>query len=154
MKKILLVSIIGLVLFGCDKKQVTEDMLIGDWKCMYKMDTWKNGVHSDKIDTWVYNRFIDDSIRQADNINMKFFKKNGQLYRNIGGESKAFNLAIYYDQPEETESYTIAHTKTIRAIDYLSDDKFKINLIREIHSDIEEDYTKFQMAMTCDRKKE
>lgn len=36
MKRILIISLVSLTLFGCGDKSVTEDMLIGKWICHYQ----------------------------------------------------------------------------------------------------------------------
>jgi hypothetical protein len=53
MKKFLLISLIGFALIGCGGKEVTEDMLIGDWKCKGSEQTakWKNGLFQDYLPT-------------------------------------------------------------------------------------------------------
>ncbi|MWN91336.1 hypothetical protein GQ597_11575, partial [Gilliamella sp. Pra-s65] len=49
MKRILLISLVSLVLFGCKEKKVTEEMLVGDWRCDFaqQIAKWKDGAFQD-----------------------------------------------------------------------------------------------------------
>lgn len=49
MKRIALIGLVSLALFGCGEEKVTEEMLIGDWRCdaTKQHEKWENGVLQD-----------------------------------------------------------------------------------------------------------
>lgn len=49
MKKIILICLVSLALYGCGEKKNTEEMLVGNWKCdlTQQVANWKNGTFQD-----------------------------------------------------------------------------------------------------------
>lgn len=49
MKRIISIFLVGVALFGCSEKKVTEDMLVGSWECtlIQQEADWKNVLFQD-----------------------------------------------------------------------------------------------------------
>ena len=116
MKKILLIIlfIFPFSLFA-DEKRVTEEMLLGDWECVFTIyySKWKNGA------------FQDYGEPQIKKVKHRFLKKNGVFFyiRGEGNVHEDFGLNDFYDKQEIRSSVNSLQT---RSIEYVSDDKFII----------------------------
>lgn len=143
-KKLLTISLAVLVLIGCGKKEVTEDMLIGTWKCQYidSKLSYKSGdelspIHSLKI------------------FYVSYIRKNEQLY------------AIKKDGNNEEElfDFTLRSNETIHPKDgssmefesqynYVSNNEFN-HIFEQKHFLPGNDNFEFKVSMTsnCRRDK-
>lgn len=142
MKRIILISLVSLALFGCEEKKVTEEMLIGDWECntTQQIAIWDNGV------------FKDDDKLALDNgrMSIKFIKKDGKLFGvNDKSEAVPFNLETLYNKPEYSGYSGEVKVKGKTTIEYISIDKFKLSFINEATN-----VKKLKLELVCERVKQ
>lgn len=85
MKRIALISLVSLALFGCGEKKINEEMLVGDWECniTQQLAKWKNGafqeygeVKSEK--TLVTYKIYDGVIIRT--LPIELFKNDWESY--------------------------------------------------------------------------
>ncbi|OCG77389.1 hypothetical protein A9G42_05655 [Gilliamella sp. Nev6-6] len=142
MKRILLISLVSLALFGCEEKKVTEEMLIGDWRCDFaqQIAKWKDGAFQD------YGK-----IERGKDL-IKYFMKDGTLYFNFGNPtSYPFNLASYYDQSEIIKFLDNHNIKQQKSITYISHDKYEtVDVMEDIYTNNSENI-KTKTKLVCER---
>ncbi|OCL23981.1 hypothetical protein A9G07_03840 [Gilliamella sp. wkB72] len=147
MKKLILMSLVSIALFGCEEKKVTEEMLIGDWECDFAQQVakWKDGA------------FQEYGEIERDKGPIKYFMKDNVLYFNFGlPTSYPFKLNSYYDQSEIINQLDNHKIKSKKSITYISPDKYKvIDVMEDIYtndSDSSEN-NKTKTEYVCERVK-
>lgn len=150
MKKVLLISLFSLFLFGCVEKKVTEEMLIGYWECtsIGQYAKWKNGVFQD----------YGDAIKQNKSTTYKIY--NGILMKGRGtditnGEwqSVSANIAVQDLKNLKISNNIILYTTS--KLEYISDREYKQSgIIEYIYPDLSEDEqmdrnSKFRFEESC-----
>lgn len=148
MKKLILISLVSIALFGCEEKKVTEEMLVGDWDCDFAQQVakWKDGA------------FQEYGEIERDKGQIKYFMKDNVLYFNFGNPtSYPFKLNSYYDQSEIINQLDNHKVKSKKSITYISPDKYKvIDVTEDIYTNdsdsSENNKTKFEYI--CERVKQ
>ncbi|WP_085165758.1 hypothetical protein [Gilliamella bombi] len=111
MKRILIISLVSLALFGCGEKKVTEEMLIGKWIChkqgLYNIEKTSTDKRNYEINNIFekYERQKDGSMtRQAyDLAPEKFsFKRYRKEHHNID-ENVEYDETFEYQYVSENE---------------------------------------------------
>lgn len=147
MKRIVLISLVSLALFGCEEKKVTEEMLIGDWECDFTQQVakWKDGAFQE------YGEIERDKGLE------KYFMKDNTLYFSDGASlSYPFNLSSY-NQAEKITSLDDHKIKWQDSIKYISPDKFKtVHLMEYIYTNDSDNSKniKTKSEFVCERVKQ
>jgi hypothetical protein len=118
MKKFLLISLIGFALVGCGGKEVTEDMLIGDWECSGSSQyaIWENGEFQDYLPAVDSEKLLVKYFKEGDN----FFVKKPHFEEKIPLDFKEMNGSYDKSYPE-LEISIVGFNK----LEYISGDEFK-----------------------------
>lgn len=112
-KKLLTISVAVLVLTGCGKKEVTEDMLIGSWEC----------VHQTLYD--IENTSKDHRNYVINNILEKYEKNSyGMTRQSYTLPPEKFTFIRKDERPYRNMDSTTEYKKTYEYI-YVSDNEFK-----------------------------
>lgn len=145
MKKLILMSLVSIALFGCGDKKVTEDMLIGDWGCTFARYNakWENGLFQD----------FDASHGKATNKTLvRFYTKDNQLWVESEKKVNPFNLNYFSGESSISKSAFGITTKNNNSIEYISSDKFKIKTIYESRDEVDEtNNNKEKTELICER---
>ncbi|KFA59773.1 hypothetical protein A9G34_08805 [Gilliamella sp. Choc4-2] len=143
MKKLLLISLVGIVLVGCGENKVTKEMLIGQWECSLigRVAKWKDGNYQEYVPI------------KNDSGTIKYFMKDDTLYFNFGTKnSYPYDLSSYYNKSELLKSQNGAYLATKKSIQYISHDQFKtIEETEIIFEDDENKNKKVNIEITCNR---
>ena len=145
MKRIVLISLVGLALFGCGEKKVTEEMLIGDWGCTFDRYNakWKNGLFQD---------FDTSPKKETNKTLVRFYTKDNQLWVESEKKVNPFNLNYFSGESSISKSAFGITTKNNNSIEYISSDKFKIKTIYESRDEANEsNNSKEKTESICER---
>lgn len=144
MKRILLISLVSLVLFGCEEKKVTEEMLIGDWRCDFaqQIAKWKNGVFQDYAPPVDHEASLVTYLKEDNDL----FVKLPDSDRKIKQDFKKLNES-YEDSLGDRR--IVGFTK----LEYISDNEFKLTSESTRTQDKQEDNEKIKTLMHCTRIK-
>ncbi|PXY91425.1 hypothetical protein [Gilliamella apis] len=143
MKNLLLISLIGLTLFGCEEKKITEEMLLGEWNC--KLSTQEAESKNGKLQD-----FGDPEIGEYKYI---FIKKDGQLFWGLSEHVDhlfPFNLEDIYKKTE----YTVDDRQISQKIEYLSNDSFRMTDVTATIDKNNKPTSKTKDKLVCERIKE
>lgn len=144
MKKLILMSLVSIALFGCGDKKVTEDMLIGDWRCNFKEQVakWKNGLFQD------YAPPIDHETSLV-----TYLKEDNDLFVKLPDSDR--KIKQYFNKMDGSFEYSIGDMKTFgfNKLEYISDDEFKSISEITITQNKSEDNEKTKNIMHCTRIK-
>ncbi|OCG28788.1 hypothetical protein A9G11_10080 [Gilliamella sp. wkB108] len=145
MKKLVLIYLGCLTLFGCNDNEITNRYLIGSWECTcfdYRV-LWKDGI---------YQNFGNFPEQKEEKIPTKFYMKNERLWIDIGKISSEFNLYAFYEKRPPQKTSIDVTIERDDSIEYLSRDKFKITTIIENRYDHhEKDNFKLKTELYCKR---
>lgn len=144
MKKIALFGLIGFILTGCGEKKVTEEMLIGDWRCNFKEQVakWKNGLFQDYAPPIDHETSLVTYLK----VDNDLFVKTPNSFRKI---------KQYVNKMDGSFEYSIGDMKTVglNKLEYISDDEFKSISEIIITQNKSEDNEKTKNIMHCTRIK-
>ncbi|OCG77394.1 hypothetical protein A9G42_05680 [Gilliamella sp. Nev6-6] len=144
MKNLLLISLLGLTLIGCEEKKVTEEMLIGDWECSAteQRAKWKNGVFQNYSTTIDHGKSLVTYLKENDSLFVKLpdsdekikqdFKKLNESYEDSLGDRRIVGFS---------------------KLEYISDNEFKLTSESTRTQDKQEDNEKIKTLMHCTRIK-
>lgn len=145
MKKLILISLVSIALFGCGEKKVTEEMLVGDWGCTFARyyAKWENGLFQD----------FDASPNKTTNKTLvRFYIKDNQFWAESEKKVNPFNLNHFSGKSSIVKSDFGITTKNNNSIEYISSDKFKIKSIHERRNEVDEANNKKEKTeFTCER---
>lgn len=152
MKKILLLSFIGVALVGCGQKEITNEFLVGEWSCNYSeyKAPWKDGKFSD---------YIKGTVEEG---KVKYYMNGNTLmvtYDNDNGNTRPFDLDEIRKVNGKEETNYRMKTKTLVEMNYISQDEFVFNEITEVtttdgSNEENENYNnKHKNEMACKRIK-
>lgn len=144
MKNLLFIGLIGFTLIGCGEKKVTEEMLIGDWRCDFKEQVakWKNGVFQDYAPPVDHEASLVTYLKEDDNLFVKLPDSNNKIKQDF----KKLN---------ESYENSIGDTKIsgFNKLEYISDNEFKWIYENTIIHDNSEDNAKTKVLTHCTRIK-
>ena len=144
MKKLILISLVSIALFGCGEKKVTEEMLIGDWRCNFKEQVakWKNGLFQDYAPPIDHETSLVTYLK----VDNDLFVKTPNSFRKI---------KQYVNKMDGSFEYSIGDMKTVgfNKLEYISDDEFKSISEIIITQNKSEDNEKTKNIMHCTRIK-
>jgi hypothetical protein len=109
MKRILIISLVSLALFGCGEDKITKEYLVGDWRCMDDQYQRHNvGANED----------LGDPVSSLEDIRT-FRIINNELYQiNKETENTLIDLSkIDSTEDEISDAYKTHTVNTIKAID-------------------------------------
>lgn len=119
MRKLLLLSIIGLLLIGCDERKITNDYFVGEWLCNDK------SYHAN-----MENGKFTDYIKGYDRIaKMTFKMENNELYffNEYKGQWIKKDMANRYSGETFLEESDEFNMKVTGAVLINSDDELQMN---------------------------
>lgn len=125
MKKFLLLSLIGIALVGCGEKKITNEMLVGEWSCNY----------NDLNASWEKGKFLDYVKEKTESFKVKYYMKDNSLmvtYDDDNEHSEPFNLEEIQNESGKEKISSNLKTKTILELNYISNDEYNFNEIREV----------------------
>lgn len=144
MKKIALISLFSLALFGCGEKEVTKEMLVGDWECssIEQKAKWENGLFQDYEPPVDLNSLVVKYIKEEDELFVKLpdidkkipedFERMNRSYENYLGDVVIIG---------------------VNKLEYISDNEFKSISEYTITQDKSEDNVKAKVIQSCTRIK-
>lgn len=126
MKNLLLISLIGLTLFGCGEKKVTEEMLLGDWDCTQteQKAKWKNGT------------FQDFEEVKSEKILVTYKNYDGLLMKGRGddltkGKWYSVSSIVAIQEVKNLNILELVRYYTSSKFEYISDKEYKYTQILE-----------------------
>lgn len=117
MKRIILISLVSLALFGCGDDKVTKEYLVGDWECdiTQQVAKWKNGGFQEYGEAKSEKRLIAYKIHDGTiirNVPNDIFKNNW----------KSVSIRYFKDiKIRDKHVFSIE-----RKIDYISENEYKL----------------------------
>lgn len=121
MKRILIISLVSLALFGCGEDKITKEYLVGDWRCKDNQYQRQNSGANEDFGSSVSSIEDTTTFRIINNELYQISKDKGNILIDL---SKA-DLS----KDEISDAYKTHIVNTIKAIDK---DTFKTVLITEI----------------------
>lgn len=129
MKKLLLLSLIGITLVGCGEKEgekkISNEMLVGEWSCDY----------SDLRAQWEKGQFLDYVKEKGEIVKVKYYMKDNTLmatYNDDEEHSRPFSIEEIQKESGKEEISSNLKIKTILELNYISNDEYNFNEIREV----------------------
>lgn len=146
MKKIILISLVSLALFGCGEKKVTVDMLIGDWECkqVEQNAKWKNGVFQDYEPPVEHGTFLAKYLKEDDNLFLilKLPDRDEKIKQNFKKLNESHEYFIHDTRIADTNKLV-----------YISGNEFKWVYENAVTQDDSEDNVKVKVMRHCIRIK-
>lgn len=142
MKKILLVGLIGVALFGCGKKKVTEEMLIGNWECSttQQIAKWKK---------WAFEDY-STSIDRGKSV-VTFLKENDDFFVKWPGSDEMVKEDFKNLNRRHNGILAGMKLSSYKRFEYISDNEFKMISELAITQDKKEKNEKSKILMHCTR---
>lgn len=125
MKKLLLVSLIGITLAGCSEKKVTNEMLVGEWSCTISNFNAK----------WEDGKFQKYGSPKIEQLKLKYYISDNKL---MVTSEKPWGGVHHFDLEEiskvNNKEETTDHykAKTTIKLNYISNDEFNFKEFKEV----------------------
>lgn len=152
MKKLLLVSFIGIVLVGCGEKQITSEMLIGEWSCT------SSNFNAD----WKEGKFQTYGVPKIEQVKFKYYMSDNILMVTSemdGGHPRQFDLDEIRKLNNKEEIADYYKSKENVELNYISNDEYNFKHIKEVtllnasEEDQNRDNYKKEQDLSCKRIK-
>ncbi|MWN30858.1 MULTISPECIES: hypothetical protein [unclassified Gilliamella] len=142
MKKILLVGLIGVALFGCGKKKVTEKMLIGNWECSIteQRAKWENGGFQNYSAPIDHGKSVVTFLKENDDFFVKWSSTDEIVKEDFKKLNKSFNGFLAGIQ-----------FSGFNGFEYISDNEFKMISELVMRLDEKEKNEKNKILKHCTR---